>query len=88
MTFEVSQDVLASLKMGIHDLNKQIRLIAAITYFQEKRLSLGKAAELAGINPLSFMDIVAQKGLMVFDYDESMVESELQGAASLSKLVP
>ena len=85
MTFEVSQDLLASLKIGIQDLAQEIRLMAAITYFQEKKLSLGKAADLAGCNRLSFMDILTQKGIVVFDYDESIVESELQGVAQLSK---
>jgi len=85
MTFEVSQDLLASLKIGIQDLAQEIRLIAAITYFQEKKLSLGKAADLAGCNRLSFMDILAQKGIVIFDYDESIVDSELRGVAQLSK---
>ncbi len=77
MTFEVSQDLLASLNIGIQDLAQEIRLMAAITYFQEKKLSLGKAADLAGCNRLSFMDILAQKGIVIFDYDESIVDSEL-----------
>ena len=85
MMFEVSQDLLASLKIGIQDLAQEIRLMAAITYFQEKKLSLGKAADLAGCNRLSFMDILAQKGLVIFDYDESIVDSELRGVAQLSK---
>ncbi len=85
MTFEVSQDLLASLKIGIQDLAHEIRLMAAIRYFQEKKLSLGKAADLAGCNRLSFMDILAQKGIVIFDYDESIVESELQGVEQLSK---
>ena len=85
MTFEVSQDLLASLKIGVQDLAQEIRLMAAITYFQEKKLSLGKAADLAGCNRLSFMDILAQKGIVIFDYDESIVDSELRGVAQLSK---
>ena len=85
MTFEVSQDLLASLKIGIQELAQEIRLMAAITYFQEKKLSLGKAADLAGCNRLSFMDILAHKGIVIFDYDDSFVESELQGVAQLSK---
>ncbi|NMW18188.1 MAG: UPF0175 family protein [Chlorobiaceae bacterium] len=74
MTFEVSQDLLASLKIGIQDLAQEIRLMAAINYFQEKKLSLGKAADLAGCHRISFMDILAQKGIVIFDYDESIVE--------------
>jgi predicted HTH domain antitoxin len=48
----------------------------AITWFQEKKLSLGKAADLAGCNWFSFMDILAQKGIVIFDCDESIVDSE------------
>ena len=83
MTLEISQDILASLKMGISDLVQSMRLLAAISYFQEKKLSLGKAAQFAGYNRLAFMDLLAQKGIVIFDYDESIVESELHGIARL-----
>jgi predicted HTH domain antitoxin len=63
MTFEVSQDLLASLKIGNQNLTQEIRLMVAITWFQEKKLSLGIAADLAGCNRLSFMDILRKKGL-------------------------
>ncbi len=82
-TFEVSQDILASLKLGIKDLIQSMRLTTAIAYFQDKKLSLGKAAELAGLNRLCFMDILAQRGIVVFDYDESVAESELRGISQL-----
>ena len=84
MTLEVSQDILASLKIGIYDLVQSMRLLTAIAYFQEKKLSLGKAAQFAGYNRLAFMDLLAQKGIVIFDYDESVVESELYGVARLS----
>jgi len=84
VAFEVPQDLLASLKVGTMELGRDIRLLAAIAYFQEKKLSLGKAAELAGMNRLAFMDVLTEKGIVVFDYDESMLASELSGIAQLS----
>ncbi|WP_446400611.1 UPF0175 family protein [Coleofasciculus sp. C1-SOL-03] len=83
ISFQVSQDLLAALKVGSLELTNNLRLLAAITYFQEKKLSLGKAAELAGINRLEFMDILAAKGIIIFDYDESAIESEIQGISHL-----
>ena len=83
ITLEVSQDMLAALKMGATDLGERIRLLAAIAFFQEKQLSLGKAAELAGLNRLTFMDLLTQRGIVVFDYDESALATELTGIASL-----
>lgn len=81
--FEISQDLLAALKLGREQLKEEMRLLAAIAYFQGKKLSLGKAAELAGINRLEFMDILLQKGITLFDYDETKLETELRGISQL-----
>lgn len=83
ITLQVSQDMLAALKMGAYDLAQNIRLLAAITFYQEKKLSLGKAAELAGMNRLAFMDLLVGKGILVFDYDESALTTELAGITQL-----
>lgn len=83
ISFEVSQDILAALKVDSSELAQRMRLLAAIAYFQEKKLSLGKAAELAGINRLDFMDVLSQRGLVIFDYDESVLTSELSGITQL-----
>lgn len=84
ITLEVSQDILAALKMGATDLGYHLRVLAAITFFQEKQLSLGKAAELAGLNRLAFIDLLTQKGVVVFDYDESALQTDLTGLAELT----
>ncbi len=84
IAFEVSPDLLSALNMEPEELSCDIRLIAAMQYFQDKRLSLGKAAQLAGINRLAFMDVLAERGIVVFDYDESMVVNELEGVAAFS----
>ncbi|MGF1514345.1 MAG: UPF0175 family protein [Elainellaceae cyanobacterium] len=83
ITLEISQDILAALKMGVHDLAQDIRLLAAIAFYQEKKLSLGKAAELAGINRLAFMDMLSAKGVIVFNYDDSALEADLAGITNL-----
>jgi len=83
ISFEIPQDLLASLKIGAADLGREVRLLAAIAYFREKKLSLGKAAQLAGLNRLAFMDVLSQKGVVIFDYDESVLKSELRGIAQL-----
>ncbi|KOR29610.1 hypothetical protein TI05_14970 [Achromatium sp. WMS3] len=84
ISFEIPQAILAALKVGTTELTTNIRLLAAITYFCEKRLSLGKAAELAGINRLHFMDILSSKGIVIFDYDESILNSELEAIKTLN----
>ena len=72
VSFEISQDILASLKVGAAELERNMRLLAAIDYFQEKKLSLGKAAQLAGMNRLAFMDALAEKGVVMLGYTGSV----------------
>lgn len=81
--FDVPEDVLASLKSGIEDLKREIRLMAAMTYYKEKKLSLGKAAQLAGTNRLDFMDFLAEKKITIFDLDESAARLEIESAKKL-----
>ncbi len=83
ISFEVPQDLLASLKLGSASLAQSIRMLSAIAFFKEKKLSLGKAAQLAGLNRLQFMDVLSKKGIVVFDYDESIVASDLEGIGQL-----
>lgn len=54
---EVSQDILTALKIGAQDFARYMRLESAIFYYQDKKLSLGKAAQLADMNRLEFMDL-------------------------------
>jgi len=86
VTFEISADLLAALKLGAEDLGRNMRLIAAISYFQDKKLSLGKAAQLAGMNRLDFIDALTERGIVAFGYDESVLDSELSGLAKFSDL--
>lgn len=41
--------------------------MAAIHYLREKRLSLGQAARLAGMNRLDFLDALAARGIPALD---------------------
>ncbi|GBE01729.1 hypothetical protein BMS3Abin08_01162 [bacterium BMS3Abin08] len=79
ITFNVPEDVLASLKVGVKGLELDMRRFLALQYFKKKRLSMGKAAKLAGMNRFDFMDFLVSEGVVLFDYDESAVEEELGG---------
>jgi predicted HTH domain antitoxin len=86
MRMEIPQDILAALKTGIQDFSQHMRVAAAIACFQKKKLSLGKATQLAGYNRLDFLDLLAEKGIVAFDCDESFTESELQGVSRLADI--
>ncbi len=84
--FNVPEDVLASLKVGVKGLELDMRRFLALQYFKKRRLSMGKAAKLADMNRFDFMDFLASEGVVLFDYDESAVEEELGGVKRLKEL--
>ncbi|GBE36145.1 hypothetical protein BMS3Bbin07_00285 [bacterium BMS3Bbin07] len=87
ITFNVPEDVLASLKVGVKGLELDMRRFLALQYFKKKRLSMGKAAKLAGMNRFDFMDFLVSEGVVLFDYDESAVGEELEGVKRLGELI-
>ena len=85
VTFNVSEDVLASLKVGVKGLEFDMRRYLALQYFKDKRLSMGKAAKLAGMNRFEFMDFLASEGIVIYDYDTTAVDEELEGVKKLKE---
>lgn len=56
----------------------------AVRLYAEHRLSLGKAAELARMPMVEFMDLLRTMGLAVSEYGEQEYEQDLATIASLS----
>ena len=87
VVFNVPEDLLASLKIGVKGLEHDMRRDLAKQYFKTKRLSLGKAAKLAGMNRFDFMDYLASEEVVPFDYVEGTVEEDKKGAKKLEELI-
>ena len=58
----------------------EARLLLAIRLFQEDRVSLGKAAELAGYSCRAFAEILAHRGVDSVRYPASEVADDLANA--------
>ncbi|MBI4837927.1 MAG: UPF0175 family protein [Nitrospirae bacterium] len=70
----------------IRRIHEDMRRYLALQYFKDKRLSMGKAAKLAGINRFEFMDFLASEGIVIYDYDTTAVDEELEGVKRLKEL--
>lgn len=55
----------------------------AIKLFQERALSTGQAAKLAGMGRVAFMDLLSARRIPVLDYSADELEQELQSAKAL-----
>ncbi len=52
-------------------LNKDLSFLSALMWYKKNRLSLGKAAELAGYGKLDFIERMKLENAPIFDYSEA-----------------
>ncbi len=72
-TIEYPDEVLLSLNVTPEQLVAEIRMVAAVKFFELGRLSSGRAAELAGVSRVRFLHELGRYGVATF----SMSEDEL-----------
>lgn len=64
------------------EIEQHIRLMAALKMFELGKISSGKAAELAGMSRVEFLEICGRYRVSIFNYSEEELEAELQAELS------
>jgi predicted HTH domain antitoxin len=59
-----------TLELPPHVDEARARLILAIGLFQEEEVSVGKAAEIAGLSYRAFLDALRERGIPAYIYDD------------------
>ena len=59
---------------------RELVLILATKLYEQGKLSLGQAAELAGLSKRAFMEILGNYGVSVFNYPADDLESDVENA--------
>lgn len=88
LTIMVPGDVESSLKIAGYNeerLTIEARQSLAASLFSQKVLTLGQAAQLAGMPIWEFIPYLGTKGIAVVDYDKDEIDNEAQMAKWLSK---
>ena len=63
------------------DLNeKEAKTILAASLFETGKLSLGQAAELSGYSKRTFMELLSDYGVSIFNSDEAQLEKDIENA--------
>ena len=73
ISFSINDDILLSLKENAEEFTQNLRFLSALTLYRKNRLSLGKAAELAGYNKLDFIDKLRLEKEAIFDFNETEI---------------
>lgn len=70
ISFSVNDDILFSLKENAQEFTQDVRFLSALMWYRKNKLSLGKAAELAGYSKLDFIERMNLERKAIFDYGE------------------
>ncbi|MCP4130009.1 MAG: UPF0175 family protein [bacterium] len=77
---EIPDEILISLKETKSELSKDILMLAAAKLYEMGKLSSGRAAQLAGIPKVSFLQKLSEYNVPVFDLSPEELEQDLKNA--------
>lgn len=80
LSIPYSDDLLITAGKSKESFELEMRFLLAVKLFELSRLSLGKAAELCGMNKISFMDEMGRLGVPVINLDNEQIVDELNNA--------
>lgn len=83
-TIPYSEDLLVALGQTPEEIDEYLRFWLAVKLFELGRLSLGKAAELAGMKKIHFMDELGRRKIPIMNLDDEQFARELSGSVSTS----
>jgi len=67
-----------AVHLSKEEMEHHIRLMAALKMFELGKVSSGKAAELAGMSRVEFIEICSRYRVSVFNYTPEELEKEMQ----------
>ncbi|WP_297509273.1 UPF0175 family protein [Thermococcus sp.] len=77
VTVTVPSDLARILKVDRDEVPKVVRLYLAIELYREGLVSLGKAAEIAGLSKWEMMEVLASKGIPL-NYTRRDLEEDIE----------
>jgi predicted HTH domain antitoxin len=78
LTLTYPENLPAAVETTPKEFEAQVRLMAALKMFELGKLSSGKAAMLAGLSRIEFLETCGRYRVSVFNYPPEEVEAELQ----------
>ena len=87
MRLQIDDSILLSLKESKVTFIKEMLFQHAIQLYRKHKLSLGKAAELAGYTRLEFIRKLQAENEPIFDYDEALIDEMINSAKTTPHVV-
>lgn len=77
---DIPEEILISLKQTPDSLSRELCLLAAVKLFELERLSSGRAAQLAGISRVEFLNILGRYQVSPFTQSAAELAQDVQNA--------
>jgi predicted HTH domain antitoxin len=75
----IPDDLFGSLRKAPHEMAREMRIASAIHWYGQGLISMGRAAEAAGMDRPQFLAELARRKVDVFVVDEEDLARELKG---------
>lgn len=77
LTMEMPEKVFTAMRFDPEEFTKEMRLVAAVTWYEQSRISQEVAARIAGLNRTDFLLALARMGKDSFKVDFADLDKEL-----------
>jgi predicted HTH domain antitoxin len=77
LTLELPEEVFSALRRSPEEFGRELRLAAAIHWYQRGQISQEKAAQVAGLDRTDFLMALAREGVDAFVVDFNDLQREL-----------
>ncbi len=77
ITFELPETVFSSLRLSPTDYVNEMKRAAAVKWYELRRISQGKGAELCGVSRAEFLRILSEYRVSILQDDERSLAAEL-----------
>ena len=80
VSVELPREVLSALRQDPEHFVQEMRVAAAVKWYEVEMVSQAKAAEIAGLSRAEFLDALKRFGVSPFQVDADALVEEVNGA--------
>lgn len=80
LVLEIPNEILVSLKESPQEFSKDLLMFAAMKLYELGKLSSGRAAQLAGVSRVGFLQSLSRYDVPIFNLTENELKQDLNNA--------